>query len=736
MTHFLTKHARFCIALFIGLFVLGGHSGNFGREESFFHGYVIPKPVIRIGLGVNLGDVNVSASEGMKIYEIKTGYRLIADNAHEVMIEGARKNSVRSFAVQVTQAEDADNAAHKAQLLRHVVGPRVYVTQGITDRLAPSFQVRAGPYSSREDALNTIKILNQLGMNDAWILQEDKQNLDRLPLWIRVDSEYKPLQENTVLYFVPAAESGHLSFNRRDYRGIFVLKKGPAGSVLVNMLNLEDYLKAVVPSELSPYNFPAFEAHKAQAVAARTYAMKNIQINGDQDFDLCDTPKSQFYKGMSAEHPLSSRAVDETRGEAVLYKGRLIDALYTSTCGGITANVEEVFEGSAKPYLRSIVCTYDQQEEMFINSPNTLLPIYSNGRNIGPEIASLLSLRIIPRITDPAHYKAQAVLPEVWEWIQNIQVLLGKKRSRIIPESVDVDAATLARILSKAFGEGGVVLTAAGDPDSGYVLPASADIVLSESEAFKTGPLETRETDETTVPHLLTRGEAAYHLWRVVRGLDGLIHKGDFREYREGRLIAEGARGITEDIRVAPDAFLVKNQNGQPIFATHIALLGGENIRWIVREGSIRWLAVMSPAAVPQLEGYSSGRKWSVRKSREEMERRINRYYPIGELVDFHVQQRGPSHRVTELLIEAKDAQPLVKGFQIRRVLGLRETQFVIDRERDADGRITHFRISGKGRGHGVGLCQIGAFGMALSGSDYKTILKKYYTGITINKVF
>ncbi len=735
MIYSLTQYARFCAVLFFCLFVLGGHPVGVDEEDSFFHGYLIQKPVIRIGLGVDLGDVKVSASEGMKIYEIKTGYRLIADDAREVMIEGVQGNSVRTFAVQITQAENEEAAVQTAELLRSVVGRHVYVTQGGTDRLAPSFQVRIGPYSSRNDALDTIKILNRLGINDAWILQEDKQILDRLPPWIRVDSEYKPLEKDTVLYFVPTAESGHLTYNRRDYRGIFVLKKGPGGSVLINMINLEDYLKAVVPSELSPYNFPAFEAHKAQAVAARTYAMKNIQMNKDQDFDLCDTPKSQFYKGMRAEHPLSSRAVDETRGQVLLYKGRLIDALYTSTCGGITADVEEVFEGPAKPYLRSTVCEYDQQEEMFISSPNILLPIYSNGRNIGPEIASLFSLRIIPRITDPAHYNARAVLPEVWQWIQNIQVLLGKERSRIIPDAVDVDAPTLSRILNQAFGEGDIVLTALDDRDPRRALPTSVDIPLTESSVFSSSPPETEE-NEMTAPHLLTRGEAAYHLWRVVRGIDGLIHEGDFREYREGRLIAEEAKGGVEDIRMAPDAFLVKNQNGQPVFATHIALLGGENIRWIVREGSVRWLAVMSPAAVPQLEGFSSGRKWFVRKSRAEMERRINRYYPIGELVDLHVQRRGPSHRVTELLIEGKDARSVVKGFQIRRVLGLRETQFVIDRERDAGGGISYFRISGKGRGHGVGLCQIGAFGMALSGDDYATILKKYYTGITINKVF
>ena len=75
-------------------------------------------------------------------------------------------------------------------------------------------------------------------------------------------------------------------------------------------------------------------------------------------------------------------------------------------------------------------------------------------------------------------------------------------------------------------------------------------------------------------------------------------------------------------------------------------------------------------------------------------------------------------------------------GLRVRRVLGLRETRFVIDREYDEQGRVTHFIFSGRGWGHGVGLCQVGAYGMAKAGSTYDEILKKYYRGITISKIY
>ncbi len=128
--------------------------------------------------------------------------------------------------------------------------------------------------------------------------------------------------------------------------------------------------------------------------------------------------------------------------------------------------------------------------------------------------------------------------------------------------------------------------------------------------------------------------------------------------------------------------------------------------------------------------------RWKLRISREALENRINQYYPVGELVDIIPQRRGVSQRAVEILINGKETQTVVKGLRILRVLGLKETLFVIDREYDTEGRITHFTFYGRGFGHGVGLCQVGAFGMAQAGADYRKILKKYYSGIKISKIY
>src|SRR5688500_7538437 len=126
-------------------------------------------------------------------------------------------------------------------------------------------------------------------------------------------------------------------FDGRPYRGRIEVFTNSRGSLtVVNELGLEDYVRGVVANELSPGGYPAIEAQKAQAIAARTYALKNRGQFMSQGFDILPTTRSQVYRGLTSENPLSTRAVDETRGVIATYHGEPINALYTSTCGGRT----------------------------------------------------------------------------------------------------------------------------------------------------------------------------------------------------------------------------------------------------------------------------------------------------------------------------------------------------------------------------------------------------------------
>ena len=124
---------------------------------------------------------------------------------------------------------------------------------------------------------------------------------------------------------------------------------------VVNRTNLEEYLFGVVPRELPPDLFPEVEALKAQALAARTYALTPRDAYLRRGYDLCSGPACQVYGGVAAEHPLSTAAIRETAGEAIFHDGRLIDALYTAACGGHTENAENVFSNPT-PYLVARAC--------------------------------------------------------------------------------------------------------------------------------------------------------------------------------------------------------------------------------------------------------------------------------------------------------------------------------------------------------------------------------------------
>jgi stage II sporulation protein D len=143
----------------------------------------------------------------------------------------------------------------------------------------------------------------------------------------------------------------------RLYRGVAEVRIGAGGSAIaaINELPLEQYLWGVVPRELGPVAFPELEALKAQAVAARTYAIANFTKRQADGYNLLATTADQVYGGFQDEHPLSSRAVDETKGIIATADGvQPIEALYFSTSGGWTANNEDVFNSSAVAYLRGI----------------------------------------------------------------------------------------------------------------------------------------------------------------------------------------------------------------------------------------------------------------------------------------------------------------------------------------------------------------------------------------------
>jgi stage II sporulation protein D len=143
--------------------------------------------------------------------------------------------------------------------------------------------------------------------------------------------------------------------NGRRFRGRVNLVRTRAGLTLINRVPLESYLAGVLGQELGPRRPEERQALLAQAVVARSFALRNRGRWEAEGFDATADTRDQVYLGVEGETPQVWEAVRATTGQVLRYHGRLIDAYYHSSCGGRTAPVEEVFRSAQRqPYLRSV----------------------------------------------------------------------------------------------------------------------------------------------------------------------------------------------------------------------------------------------------------------------------------------------------------------------------------------------------------------------------------------------
>jgi stage II sporulation protein D len=108
----------------------------------------------------------------------------------------------------------------------------------------------------------------------------------------------------------------------------------------------------------------------------------------------------------------------------------------------------------------------------------------------------------------------------------------------------------------------------------------------------------------------------------------------------------------------------------------------------------------------------------------------------IGFINDLRIAKRGSSRRVVDLEVIGTQGVGHIRSGRIRSALGLKEQLFVIDRIYNQDNRVVGFIFTGRGWGHGVGMCQFGAYGLAKQGFTVEQILKTYYTGIELTKMY
>lgn len=156
---------------------------------------------------------------------------------------------------------------------------------------------------------------------------------------------------------VTSKKKAAIIVNNRRYRGDISIFKDAQGKLLiVNILDLESYIKGVLFHEIS-HRWP-LDAIKAQAVAVRTYAMYQKEVMKAKDYDLTADTSSQVYGGYDSEKRKTNRAVNFTNGEVLTYQGKVFPAYFHATCGGITEDASELWKINIVPLKGSRVCSF------------------------------------------------------------------------------------------------------------------------------------------------------------------------------------------------------------------------------------------------------------------------------------------------------------------------------------------------------------------------------------------
>lgn len=463
----------------------------------------------------------------------------------------------------------------------------------------------------------------------------------------------------------------------RVVRGEVRLVPAPQGVQVVNVLSLEEYLRGVVPAEMGPCAFPEIEALKAQAVAARTYTVAHLGSGDVLGYDICDTQACQVYGGAAVEHPLSDEAVRATQGLIATFEGKPIDAMYHSTCGGHTEAAAEQFARRAAPYLTGVPC----RGESLIA--------------LGAPAAAGRRLDVVGRLAEVGRRAAESI-------------------------GVAREAGALAAALS------GTSRSSAGRDGLAAVFGVAEASVLLGNAAPERGEWvdDLLALGRVGLPPAGSTGRPdEENLALVVRlaQLAGSLHEVAGRIGATGEFVAEDGRRYPVAGRGA--SVLARSGSAWRTGGA-VTLPGAPAVLWRMGE---------RPLAVEVEERFEAdaASPWSW-WARELTAAAIAEACGMPDVGRIEIVRRGASGRATIVAVHGRGVRKEMRGIDLRYALGLPDNRFVVLRRQRGEQSV--FRFLGRGWGHGVGMCQNGAYGLARGGMSFEEILTTYYRGVQLSR--
>ncbi|MBV9495768.1 MAG: SpoIID/LytB domain-containing protein, partial [Acidobacteria bacterium] len=513
----------------------------------------------------------------------------------------------------------------------------------------------------------------------------------------------------------------------KPYRTAARVWINPRGTFnVINELNLEDYLRGVVPAEMGPKIYDELEALKAQAIAARTYAVRNMGQFRNEGYDICPGPACQAYLGAGGEAALSDQAVKETTGLIATYNGAPIDALYTATCGGETSDVGTMFPGRNEPYLKRARCV---ELEM------TALAGRADGMPLSEAQANARVFAAAAGLPDSgASWSARDVVNAVNATLR----VLGTTAPAGVAAPASSRRGDVLRYLAATFqlDRNGRVLTLA--EDRRYYFPTAngaetAPEFAAAAFLIKYGVLPAQTIDRIDMNAAMPREELYALLGSWLREHDALREATGKISAINGRTLTLKIDGRNTNFNLPANIPIFRRlQDRYQEYASVPVMIGDRAFLQRNQQNAIIAVIVQANFDGAAFDRTSSFSNWTRTYRADELVKSINARNPITELHGLRPVTIDESQRIAELEVTAEGGRTfMLRGLPVRWSLNVPDNLFVIEQGKDADG-VDRYTFYGKGWGHGIGMCQVGAYGMAFRGWTYDQILKRFYTGIEI----
>jgi len=600
---------------------------------------------------------------------------------------------------------------------------------GQTERKAipdsASWRVLTGRFARPSEAEPLLEKLRSQGFTELWVSTERPAGLSsRGRALYAVTERYERIPLPSEGVALHAAGEWTQVEGKGRYRGRVELFPNPQGRLtVVNTVELETYLRGVVPREMGPAVYPALEALKAQAVAARTYAWSNRGKRARDGFDMTDTVADQVYGGRDSEQKLSDQAVEETKGLFATYDGKPIQALFMANSGGQTVDNTHVF-GAGHPYLQSVSNYLPQPQVVLFRG--TLVP-QGDQSWLSVDMLRLAAFGILPqRLLEASALAGPLRASDLSGPVEALAARLGCGR----PAPPQAEGPGIFLWMARSLGFHRVV--------DGLERPEDAVYFL--------GPTSLKAEDAPLAAFLVRRGIVPPGLWRqpaatlgqgiAVLGrmwqeLEAVVWQTGVLQ-RDGQIRTKGAE--PKPLELFPRLLLAEEAPGGSLrLVEESRPQAGDQLRWLEYPGGSPVLVRRLDPEGASADRYNTTAHWRVELPEAELLERLRAKAGIRGLRRLELTHNGAGRVLEMVVVDGAGRRHRFTGMRIRGLLGLRDNAF--HPLTLGSGAQRRWIFYGRGWGHGVGMDQSGAYGFALEGWDFERILKHYYRGIELKRV-